>query len=411
MKLRMFCENSAGVTQYLERYVNDGSPSGFTEVNSTSTRTDPFGTVPWFQLYICRAPDEWFRNYGEIPNWPVGSSSDAWILLHPDMSSCAGIVSERISVQLLDRFEVVPTSSARTVQFRGAPHRDYVKLHYDAVLGRVNRSLTERKAIAGYEISTLLTEAISAGTLESKLCLMPETGARIIYNQQTAPPSEVGMIWRSQAIVGPSASSVQHMVPFFSLVSTDRFVPYDPPIIQQLMDGQTNKRMIALERLLFPIVRAYFSLIKTIGLQPEWNAQNLLVGLDEDFEITAIIMRDCGEVEKDQTRRAELGLTTAFASAPYKCISDNDETYRIRHSFAFDFKVGEYILEPIVRAMNRIYSINAASMREDLRQEVRSQMRGLPEDFFPINGKWYAHERILLTGQRPYVAFDGLKFR
>ncbi len=95
MLLRDLYANSVTATSYLERYVNDGSPSGFTAVNTTSPLTSPFGLNPWFNLYICTAPMERFKTFGQIPNYPVDGicDHDNWVFVHPDMVSRLSKVS------------------------------------------------------------------------------------------------------------------------------------------------------------------------------------------------------------------------------------------------------------------------------------------------------------------------------
>lgn len=415
MLLEKIIKNPVGVLQYLERYVNDGSPSGFTEINKTSAPTDPFGLQPWFHLYVCHGPHAWFHTYGEVPKWPAEALyQDAdWILVHPDMVEDTDLCVPELSVALLDTIRVVPTASARTVQFKDTPGKDYAKLHYNRILGRINRALTYKKAVAGPELSEFVIDAINSGKLDSRLTLLPETGARVMIIHQGERLVEWGMVWRSHKPYGPVASSLRYLIPFFSLFSTDRLSPYDPPLLVQLIEvAHVSPVDFLLNCLIAPIIGGYFSLVRQIGLQPEWNAQNLLVGLDSNLNIISIVMRDLGEIEKDLTIRDSLGLPNNFASHPYKCISaEQGDIYYMRHSFQFDFKLGEYILEPLIGLLSITYGVNAPYLQSAAKGIAQPFMDDLPTDFFPRNGMWYKHEKILLTGERPYVSCSSPKYR
>lgn len=414
MMLQSIKAEPLGALRYMERYVNDGSPSGFTELYKTSITTDPFGLTPWFHLYALRCSAETVSDFGAIPEWVNTSEGTPCLWIHPDMKDQLNAHRSKADADLdLDeRWRFIPTSSARTVQFTTGGTADYVKLHYDALLGRVNRSLPFAKAIAGPELSGEISQAINGGALYPKLALLPEIGARVVH--YTGDPfSGWGMVWRSSTPIKSQSTSIRYLIPFFALFSVDRFASYQPPLLIQLIrERGVDAVSFVLDEIVSHVIACYFSLLTSLGLQVEWNAQNLLLGLDEDLRVTHVVMRDLGEVEKDLTLRQALGLPTDFRSDPYKCISkDGDrERYQIRHSFAFDFKLGEYIIEPLLRATAEHFGGGIEELRRSVRPIVRSRLADLPEDFFPDN-EWYYHDRILLTGHRPYRVAPDPKYR
>lgn len=177
---------------YAERYINDGSPSGFTERFRTSVRTDPFGPDPYFYLYSLRPPGGLLEDYGTGTNVPTGH-----FFIHPDMCSHQELSGFKPTVW--SDHAVVPTSSARTVQILTPAEGDYIKLHYDGVIGRVNRRLPRRKAINGPEMSSMLLTALLDGTLPRSLALLHEPLARFLSvpgNQN--PPESWSFIWRER---------------------------------------------------------------------------------------------------------------------------------------------------------------------------------------------------------------------
>lgn len=355
-----------------------------------------------------RAPS-YFETFGHVPNW-VAHKSNSWILLHPDVASKAGSSLSESGFSLVEcERNVVPTASARTVQFQAplGQRGDYVKLHYSGVLGRVNRELPRKKAIAGPEISLEIASALRRGAFPPQLSIFEETGARILRSVSKSE-HEIGMIARSGEPLANAGNNPVHIWPLFSLFSKDRLCPDDPPLLEQLMDEAGDKTSFLLSNLLVPIVDSYFSLVSELGIQPEWNAQNLLVGLDKEFSVTSIIMRDFSRIEKDLPIRKSLGLPILFDSSPYKCIDQTMSLYQVRHSFAFDFKLCEYSISPIIQM-----AINPASQRTltgEFRTHVARWINRLPPDYFP-KGAWFDHDRIILTGERPYRERPGPKYR
>lgn len=403
-----------GMLRYSERYVNDGSPSGFTEIHRTSSQTDPFGITPWFNPFLLQDNSNRFETYGEIPtpsDLPVDDVSN-WMLIHPDMVDHSDLLQIRSKIILADSIRVIPTASARTAQILQGGSKDYIKFHYDGIIGRINRGLPRVKAIAGPEVSGIILDALEKGDLPSDLSILYECGARTLCTQEH---NTWGMVWRKHSPTGPKSEQMEYLVPYFSLFSTDRFRPYEPPLLHQILERRGAEKEIeniVLEELLHPILRVYFRLIGKLGLQFELNAQNILIGFDENWSCVSIVLRDMMGVEKDLTIRDMLGLSTHFHSAPYKCISveDSKDQYQVRHSFVYDFKVGEYVFEPIIDLVFRVYDISQERMRANLRALARGYVSELPSGFFPQD-RWYRHERVLLTDRREYIAMRDPKFR
>lgn len=409
MLISALSESPLRALQYLERYVNDGSPSGFTEVHRTLGRTDPFGFSPWFNLILCQGPVERFSTIGEIPN-DLDIEGNNWMFVHPDMEEHELLRGRGFSFVLFDELKVIPTSSARTVQLFDGTSRDYIKLHYEGIIGRINRGLPYLKAVAGPELSAQIGEELEEGGLPDFLCILPETGARVAYLTE-ARNEAWGMVWRRGWPIGSKANDIDVLIPFFSLFSVDRLRSYDPPLLKQvLLEARDDPQIFVLDKLLGPIQDGFFSLLIRLGLQMEINAQNLLVGMDSAFEPVAIVLRDMMGVEKDLTLRSRLGLPVHFASAPYKCISVEDEHYQIRHSFAYDFKLGEYVFEPVIKLVHRLFGSDPGAMRAWLRERARHYIRELPTNFYP-DGVWYTHEKVYLNDQREYYPNTAPKFR
>lgn len=408
--------NNNKTSQHIERYLNDGSPSGFTTIYTTSPETSPFGKVFCFHPFICIAPQENFKTFGKIPS-SFGSpytNDENWILVHPDMSENIFFHQGKLKLQVDNALKVSPTASGRTVQIiNKAPH-DYIKLHYDGVLGRVRRELPYFKAIGGPETSLIISKAIDEKILPSELSLLREPGARVLNGEVAGVKSEWGMVWRESKPYGLDNSEAKYLLPAFSLFSFDRQAPYHFPLLKQIIDfTSVNPEKFVMDSIIAPLLKCYFELILKLGLQAEWNAQNLLVAFNEDFSSAKFVMRDLESVDKDLTIMEMLNIKHNFESYPYKCLLKEQYNYSIKHSFMFDFKLGDYILEPLVIFLYKYYRISYDNTQRKIKEIAQQHIDKLPTDFFPKD-KWFTFENVLVDqsiSERPYLEHSNPKFR
>lgn len=416
MLLKEIIKNPLSTRYYIERHVNDGSPSGFSTIHTTSPETSQFGLTPWFHPYICIAPNEYFKNYGEIPSeyGQPYSKENNWLLVHPDMKSNKFFDNKKLKIMRADTLEVIPTASGRTVQIVNKSSQDYVKLHFDGILGRVRRELPYIKAISGPEISRILIKSKNKNELFEKLSFFPETGARVLRTKTKNKYSEWGMVWRINKPYGLEKDSFKYLIPAFSLFSFDRLAIHHPPLLKQIIDHtQINSEKYLYDVLISPLIKCYFNLILTLGLQPEWNSQNLLIGFNEDFSSAVFIMRDLESVDKDLTMMDSLGIKHNFDSQPFKCIEKSQYNYQIKHSFMYDFKLGESIFDPFLKLLNKFYKIDMSKSRETIKDISSEFINKLPVDFYPKD-KWYMFDRVLVDQskkERPYLEIENPKFR
>lgn len=375
---------------HLDRYVNDGSPSGFTEINKTSHQTDTFSPNPFFTLYKIEASPDEFEIYGQLTEGIPLLKHELFI--HPDMTGHLQL--RGINIQPEHRFSVSPTSSFRTVKIVNHSCRDYVKLHYDKILGRINRKLNRRKAISGVEISNELTRFIDSGKLSSIIAIYQEPFAKIFQNPLSDPENSWGMVWRKEKPFGPNCHEIAYIIPLFSFWSADRKSLLDACFGMQLFSlWGDNSKMKLINQLLIPLLDCYFELLIKIGLQNEYNAQNLLIGIDHQWNIVSIINRDMMGMEKDLPLREALGLATQFDSTPYKSLAGNDPLYQTRHSFIFDFKVCEYVILPLIDLAADAGVAPRNELLDSMIERTAFWLKQLPADFFP-KGRWYSHPKI-----------------
>lgn len=406
MKVKDFLADPLVALQYAERYVNEGSPSGFTALNRTSKLTDPLDRNPYFNLCILKDIPEAFEIAEKSSSTPNLHISSNYFFIHPDMAQHPDL--REYDVEKFDKIKVVPTSSSRTVQIASEPPFDYIKLYYDGIVGRNNRKLYRKKAVAGPEISKIISDAINRGALHQSLSILNESYAKLHRNRLLENEDHWGMVWREHTPLGTKSSDIAFIMPFFSLWSSDTKNPGDDIILKQLIKmWNTEGKAHIMENILFSIIDIYFEMVTKLGLLFEFNAQNVLIGFDVNFNPISIILRDMMDAEKDITIRAGLGLNTSFESFPYHIISEEQgHFYQERHSFSFDFKLSEYVIKPIIETAQQLGLLDRIQTIADIKHYAYKWIRQLPEDYFPVNGKWYSYEKVLIDKIKIHIEND-----
>lgn len=417
MKLEAILSYPESTLTYIERFVNDGSPSGFSVINSTSDQTSPFNLTPWFTPYVCISPKKFINTYGKIPDLHISNTNNSdndWILVHPDMNKHSFFQNKEFQLLRCENIKASPTSSGRTIQIINQIKRDYVKLHYDGILGRVHRGLPYKKAVSGPELSNYIIQNIDNSIIDDRISLLPETGAKIITNINLDKDNEWGMTWRSAIPYCKDNNEVKFILPVYSLFSYDRLASYEPFLLEQLIDElNIDPTKYILENIVFQIIDCYYELIIKIGIQPEWNAQNLLIGFNNNLKPVKFIMRDIESIDKDLTMMKLLGIDKTFESFPHKCIFEGQYNYQIKHSFMFDYKLGEYIIEPLLMFLNKLIGGDIDYLRDAVKAHASKYISKLPKNFFPEN-EWYVFKRVIVDqslSTRPYIAIPNPKYR
>jgi hypothetical protein len=392
--------------RYLERYVNDGSPSGFTYKYTCSEGTSPFALTPSFALFAGSVRSDQIEDHGAIPPWLRPDE----LLLHPDMA-CEPLVVRNCPTIRESIHRVTPTASMRTVEVLDAVHPCFAKLSYNRLLGRVNRQISRAHALSALEITRILDDAAGAGALPPLFGYLREGGARIAsLDAPDGPPYEWGTIFRD---VDPHPRRTSGLlVPTFALFATDRQRPEDPKLVTQLVarHGIPEEEYL-FDNILAPIVSCYFEMLLRYALQFECNAQNILLGFDGSGRATEVVFRDFESVDKDISLAETLDLDVTFTVSPFKCVHRGLYNYEIKHSFMYDFKLGEYVLSPIIATASSTRSRNR--LAERTRKLAAEYIQRLPSGFFPTDGQWYSYANVVVdkNKKRPYVAHPNPRYR
>jgi hypothetical protein len=402
----------------MERYVNDGSPSGFTFTNTTSVGTNPREGASSFKLReVFPRPATEIVSLGTIPASIFAShdSSDAVMFVHPDMIENSKLVTLAEWHGQSSPFEAVPTSSARTVAVMRPGLVGFLKLHFEGYLGRIVRAIDLKRAQAALENDSILYRLISQGAMPRTFGYFRETGARVYQRQYEGSSVYWGMVWRSPAICGLCADTVRYLVPAFSLFSRDLRNPSDPTLLSQL--GEVwghDKARVLLDDLLAPVVSAYFAMIRNAGLQGEWHSQNVVFGFDSSWQCVTTALRDMESIDRDLPLMSRARVPSDLVSYPYKCLEAHQYNYSIKHSFMFDHKLGEYLLAPIIDHACQVWNVDTSPIENAVIDLVASETANLPKHYFPTNGSWYNFDKQYIdqsVESRPYLERKNPRFR
>lgn len=345
----------------LERWVNDGSPSGWTDgAHQVGEAFRPTGTraripVPTVQVHVDQCA--WFgdRTDSGLEQLLRADGQVLCLPLHPDVP----ITPEAIPGPVLS---AVPTSSARTVAWPDATRPTHLKLHYPGLLGRAPRELNRRRVRISVATSIELSRLRASGVLDARTDFLAEPvgvvhPSSIVYHEN----DEVGLLVRDTSPLTPRRAGLT-VLPCFSLTSGDRLVSEDEPLLVQLIRQHGWNVDDFAEALIAPLLRSYFELALSFGIIPEMHGQNTLVEIDPDGRCTRVVHRDLLDMVCDPLVRAarRLPVPTGMRSRE---LSDTDGVYDWR-SWAFDFKFAEYTLEPAVLLFAATTGIHTEKVRQ-----------------------------------------------
>ncbi|MEP4552283.1 MAG: hypothetical protein ABJR46_16680 [Tateyamaria sp.] len=396
---------------HLERFVNDGSPTGFTEVNKVSPETDPFTGAERFSLLEFDDTSFECEVIGQNKGYLTQSSNFA----HPD--SIDSLILEGAGAQLNESSLLVsPVAGSRTMLVRDASVGScYLKLTYDmSRIGRVDRQLSREHCISSVEVSNELKGAADRGQLSSRVGILLEPTARVTYLHGDHGRYEWGTIERERwAYPYSNVKNPTTLIPSFSLFGTDRKAPSDKKLIVQIIEWSGDSPEKYLLNLLEVIADGYWSIVHANAFHVECHAQNSLFEFDADFRVKRLVIKDMDSVEKDAPLAEHLGINTTWQSK-HLTMDTDIYYYPIRASYMYDFKLGYYLLEPMISEVSRAFSLDVSAIDKKLRTYVQERwLHGLPQNYFPSDGCWYRADNTERKPgtRRKYLAQPKPRFR
>lgn len=389
--------------KYMERLVNNGSPSNFSFTNMTSKETNPLFNSS-YRAHILYDDSEKFKIIGNIPDFSyikIPKHKD-FIFIHPDWHS---ILNTNKIIEI--EFDMYPTSSSRTVNINNFPY--YIKMAYPGILGRITRELCTKHIMASIETTDILSNLLNKKNAPEYLAFFPEKGGKVYLSDK----GDIGFVVRDTLPIGKNTSRIKAIIPAFALFSKDKS-NNDLPIIIQILFKMNNSYNYLLEQIIFPILDCYFFCVFYGGIQPEMHSQNFLLGIDENYNICSIILRDLESIDKDITIMKNLGIDIDFDSYPYKCIEKNQYNYKIKHSFMYDHKLCEYFFDPLLECIDDFRIVDKAKIMKEIRNYVRQKYNSNFCNFFPEDGMWYKFDNVVVDRNklfRPYIKLENPKYR
>ena len=388
---------------YLEQLVNDGSPSGFTSVHQVSEEFRPqlcrVFDLPVYgvdrsdiDLFLAN-PSESLRKIVE------DIESQVKFCLHPDLKN-------QIEAAEPDRYQQVsPTASSRTVITRGSNEPYFIKLHYEGLLGRVDRKLTPKRVLGAAQISSELDYLIERGLVSDAFAFLPESyGATTMIHGR-----EIGITYREYK--PRPVFEDRLMIPAFSLFSEDKGSPDDLSLLRQILSRFDDK-----DSKFYDLIKLLIESFRTItldgGLWPENHAQNILLEMDSYANFTRVVHRDLYEFYLDVQRRHEKGLST---DGFRKFLDRNSDRYLYfgQKSYLFDFKFGDYVLSPLVDDFCKAFGRKPSDVRGDIKDIFVSSSPEWRVQFDPYDSYFYFPkvERTYVNNRPNLLKAKNPKFR
>lgn len=379
---------------YMERYVNNGSPSGWTKKRTTSKETNPFTGMKNFPLIQF---DD--TNFDSIIIGTQNSIFNGVNFCHPDSIKFNSQIIDTSKFSIQDsEILVEPTSGGRTMFVSNDKYSGFIKLTYDVSrLGRVDRQLKFEHCMSSYEVSNTIKRAIDSGKFESTYSILLERTGKVTYIPTRNGFYEWGVMLRE---FNPYPYQYERtlLVPGFSLFGTDfysRETENDELLINQfiLLSGIEPRKYLM--NILIMTIDAWFQTLINCALILELHGQNCYYEIDEKFNIRRIVIKDMDSVDKDITLAKKFGLNTIWKSFPYECFYEDEPEnhpwyYKIRPSYMYDFKLSTYLLLPIINAVCEKFNLDEYDIRREIKEYVNSRYIPLiPIGYFPEDGTWY----------------------
>lgn len=386
---------------YLERYINDGSPSGFDL--GLPLKYSPFYHEKFIDIFLIK--EDWTKHLqiGKIPNSLNTSNEEIPFLIHPIIAEEI-FEFEKLKFSLQNKISAQPTASGRTVLWEDeSKNKWFIKLHFPKKLGRFNRELNLFRWLSILERSRELYSAVSI--FPKTLSFLHDLGGTFYQNQNSE--LSFGTIFR-ESTPKPLPSNKYLLIPSFSLFASKRNDGRKQSILADMIEEIKMNDEQFHNLLIFPLIDAYIFLVDKLGMIPEFNAQNLLYEYDLVNHNTRIVIRDVGDCFIDFIIRERENLHTNFCS--YKTLDPlrHNDIFQ-RRSFAFDFKLSHYILLPLLEEYSKLKGIKLSENIAKVKAYFVSHFPNHKEYFNSI--KWFSYPNKEGVNRSSYIENDNPLFR
>lgn len=394
-------ENITNLYIFLERYVNNGSPSGFglgvpEKYNPTNYDLDTI------KLGVFHDARHKHIQTGEIPSdiRQCTPNSSVTVIVHPRM-----IEEKKLPFVNTDGFlDAIPTASVRTFLCIDNPINPYfIKCHYPWLVGRFMRDMPLYKWLSSLERSREVYRFQSE--LPKNTAFLHEGSG--IYFQGETPIKSFGCIYR-EFNIRPTIKGEYIIVPAFSLFAVSRYVDNQECFVDLLMDTLGMSVADAIKAFVFSVIDAFIFLSIKIGLIPECNAQNVLYEISLVTKNVRVVIRDFEDFFVDESIRKKRDLHMSFCS--YKIINESSNDFYERKSFAYDFKLSHYLILPILKAIAKGNETTLRDLKSVVKEYANSQFAKY-NDYFKCPDTWYAYPKKINVDRSVYIKKNQPLFR
>jgi hypothetical protein len=385
----------------MERYVNKGSPSGFSAANSVSLETSPLGPNPRFQLPILAVELQKVietRGLRDLPSPLSETFPYVAFPVHPDVIDAMrwDLDPHTGTVTFLP---VAPSASARTVLYSDSNPPFWIKLHYPALIGRFERAIPAYRWYSSFEKSAELERVVDLGSAPSCFAFLPERQG-VLIRVGKRPDQSAGVLYRE---FHPYPKKPERaLIPLFSLFSPDSRRPEEPLLLTQMLATRADPFQACLDLIVKPLHTCFRFLALDLGLIPEYNAQNILIEIGEDITSPRMVHRDMMEPFVDLTLREQKGLHINFTRYHFIDNEGGSDEYYKRRSFEYDFKFGRYVLLELENLLRDQFGISPRRFRNAVRELFRTLVTN-PVEYFGSDEYWYSYPDKIFHGTRPYI--------
>lgn len=385
----------------LERYVNDGSPSGF-ELGLPE-EYNPLSKNKYIEIPLIY--EDWTKHIqiGKLPPLLIKDTFQVPFLIHPYVAKNLPQFNQ-LQSSSSEFIHAQPTASGRTVLWSDNQNYNwFIKLHFPLKLGRFNRDLNLFHWISILERSRELFTF--ASSFPHKLGFFHDFGGT--FYQSPNNNLNFGTIFR-ESIPRPRLDNLSLLIPSFSLFANSRIYNRKQSILADFLSHYRVDEDQFLSLFIYPLIDTYIYLINNLGMIPEFNAQNVLYEFDLKNKSNRIILRDTGDCFIDFDIRERENLHTSFCSYKTLDARKHKDVFQ-RRSFAFDFKLSYYILHPLLNEYSTLKQTSLKILYNKVKEYFKHNFPDYMTYFNSI--KWYSYPNLEAVNRSSYIENDNPLFR
>jgi hypothetical protein len=385
-----------------ETHWNLGSPSGFGDVRRKAKYDSAYTTI---SLEARAVHHSIAVGSGRNPSyWPDHLPTQFFpVVFHPS------VAPPELSdlVLALPPVRAATTASQRTFAVFGSHGGviGYAKLHHPGVIGRFSRALPLYQWVHSLEVARTLSRL--RADWPADFSLMIEYGGT--YVQPSVTASGFGTLYRSNPVLGTDvAGSPDWMIPAFSLMGSEDADFESASLLDFVLSIVGDEPGQAFMDVIAGVVTTFTWMACSQGLIPEFNAQNLLFLLDTSHRTLWVCVRDMADVFQD------LEICRSDVEGPfsrYKAVGQGvSHDLHERRSFAFDFKLGTYVLLPLAQEFCRLTGASLSDVVGSIRDVCRQALAPYP-GYFGSDTVWWGYPQRANVGRADYEARADPLFR